>query len=112
MDMCTFRARSKVAFMLIGAAALLAASAAEARRSHHFDGPVEATVIEVLDGDTFLAEAHIWPGQVIEVNVRIRGIDAPEMKSRCETEHLLALRARDALSGILGGSDVKLSNIG
>jgi endonuclease YncB( thermonuclease family) len=96
---------------LFGAAALIA-SPGHARPRHSFDGPVEATVVEVLDGDTFLADAHIWPGQIIEVHIRIRGIDAPEMKSRCETEHLAALRARDALSNLLGGGNVKLSNIG
>src|SRR5262245_4489869 len=103
-------ARSRQPITLI-AMALLFASPADAG-SHGFDGPVNATVVEVLDGDTFLAEAHVWPGQVVRVNVRVRGIDAPEMESRCETEHLAALRAQDALSMLLGDGDVKLSNIG
>jgi micrococcal nuclease len=77
-----------------------------------FPGPVEATVIDVLDGDTFLADAHIWPGHSVRVNVRIRGIDAPEMKSRCAAEHSAALRARDVLAGLLGGAQVSISNIG
>jgi endonuclease YncB( thermonuclease family) len=74
-------------------------------------GPVQARVVSVLDGDTFLADALVWPGQTIRVNVRIRGIDAPEMKSRCPVEHAAALAARDALSRLIGGGSVSISNI-
>jgi endonuclease YncB( thermonuclease family) len=45
------------------------------------------------------------------VNVRIRGVDAPEMKSRCPTEHAAALAARDVLSRLLGGGSVSIFNI-
>jgi endonuclease YncB( thermonuclease family) len=45
-------------------------------------GPVEAIVVKVIDGDTFVADAAVWPGQTVRVNIRIRGIDAPEMKRR------------------------------
>jgi endonuclease YncB( thermonuclease family) len=77
-----------------------------------FDGPVEANVVDVLDGDTFLADALVWPGQSLRINIRIRGIDAPEMKSRCRSEHDAALRARDGLADILGVEPILLSNIG
>ncbi|MBX3583882.1 MAG: thermonuclease family protein [Rhizobiaceae bacterium] len=74
-------------------------------------GPVEATVLKVLDGDTFLAEAHVWPGHSVRINIRIRGIDAPEMKARCGAERIAANRARDALSGLLSAGPVLISNI-
>ena len=73
-------------------------------------GPVEARVLSVLDGDTFRAEAHVWPGHYVKVNVRIRGIDAPEMKARCASERVAALSARDALQGMLGNT-VAIANI-
>lgn len=76
-----------------------------------FAGPVEASVVHVLDGDTFVADAFVWPGQTIRVNVRIRGIDAPEMKSRCAGEHLAAEKAREALAALLGDGGVSISNI-
>ena len=76
-----------------------------------FRGPVEAIVVEVLDGDTFLADASVWPGQTVRVNIRIRGIDAPEMKARCDAERAAALRARDALALLFGGDPVAISNI-
>lgn len=76
-----------------------------------FRGPVEAVVVEVLDGDTFLAEALVWPGHTVRVNVRIRGIDAPEMKARCDAERTAALRARDALASMFGEGSIAISNI-
>ncbi len=95
-------------FGIAAAAALVAAADAGER----FHGPVEAVVLDVLDGDTFLADALVWPGQSVRVNVRIRGIDAPEMKSRCAGEHRAALRARDMLAELIEDKTVSISDIG
>jgi endonuclease YncB( thermonuclease family) len=57
-------------------------------------------------------DALVWPGQSLRINIRIRGIDAPEMKSRCGAEHAAALRAREALASLLGDGPVSISNIG
>jgi micrococcal nuclease len=111
MDSRAFSTRLITAASLAVAVSMLFAVPADARKRGNFEGPVEATVLDVLDGDTFLAEAHVWPGQVIEVNVRVRGIDAPEMKSRCEAEHIAALKARKALIELIG-ERVRISNIG
>jgi micrococcal nuclease len=94
------------------AVAFLLSPAASAEAAKSFKGPVEATVIEIIDGDTFLAEAHVWPGHSVRVNIRVRGIDAPEMKSRCERERLAALHAREVLAELLGTGAVSISNIG
>jgi len=75
-------------------------------------GPVWATILRVIDGDTFVADAHVWPGETVEVSVRIRGIDAPEIHSRCIAERAAAERARDRLIQLLGGDSVLISNIG
>ena len=40
-----------------------------------------AEVLRVFDGDTFEARVRIWPGTDVTTKVRIRGIDAPEMKA-------------------------------
>lgn len=77
-----------------------------------FAGPVEARVLSVLDGDTFVAEAHVWPGQFVRINVRIRGVDAPEMKGRCALERQAARQARDVLMLMLGEDPIVISNIG
>jgi endonuclease YncB( thermonuclease family) len=108
MDSRSFHERKSVpgyAAMLAGVV-LFAAEPAYAAKS--FRGPVEATVVEVIDGDTFLAEAHIWPGQSVRVNIRVRGIDAPEMKSRCESERVAALHARAVLAELIGGGAISI----
>lgn len=69
-----------------------------------FPGPVTARVVRVIDGDTFVAEALIWPGHVLTVNIRLRGIDAPELRARCGEEREAALRARRALEELIGGA--------
>ncbi|WP_265516336.1 thermonuclease family protein [Nitratireductor luteus] len=75
-------------------------------------GPVAAEVLRVLDGDTFVAEALIWPRQKITVSVRLRGIDAPEIRSRCLAEKAAGIAAREALATLLGRQGVTISNIG
>lgn len=71
-----------------------------------------ADVVRVLDGDTFEARVRIWPGMEVTTRVRLRGIDAPEMKSRCHDERVKALAARDALARILSEGTVGISRIG
>lgn len=75
-------------------------------------GPVEVRVEKVLDGDTFVGVAHVWPGHSVRVSVRIRGIDAPELKSRCAAERGAAETARRALEQLLAEAPVEISNIG
>jgi endonuclease YncB( thermonuclease family) len=94
-----------------GAVALLVAVHDAAARDE-ISGPVAATVLRVIDGDTFVAEAHVWPGETVQVSVRIRGIDAPELHSRCPRERLAAAEARDALVALLDRRKVRITNIG
>jgi endonuclease YncB( thermonuclease family) len=75
-------------------------------RSGH---PVE--VLRVLDGDTFEARVRLWPGLEITTKVRLRGIDAPELRARCEEERAKAIAARDALQAILNQGDVGISAV-
>lgn len=95
------------------ASILLASATAEsAERRETFPGPVSAAVRAVIDGDSFRADAAVWPGHTISVMVRIRGIDAPERRARCRAEREGARRAREALAGMIDGSTVIISNIG
>ncbi|WP_246727835.1 thermonuclease family protein [Chelativorans sp. Marseille-P2723] len=74
-------------------------------------GPVEAQVLRVIDGDTFVAEARVWPGQTITVSVRIRGVDAPELRSRCAREKAAGAKARAELEQMIGGATVRIYNV-
>lgn len=79
----------------------------------HIKGPIAAEVLRVLDGDTVEVRAYPWPQQSVDVLVRLRGIDAPEIHSRCETERARAEMARARLSGMVTGQKhVLLTDIG
>ena len=74
---------------------------------HH---PVD--VIRTIDGDTFLARVHLSPGHKPITRVRLRGIDAPELKAACPDELRMAEAATGALRALLGEGEVAISNIG
>jgi len=74
---------------------------------HH---PVD--VIRTIDGDTFEARVHLSPGLDPMSRVRLRGIDAPELKASCPQELQMAEAAREALRGLLGEGEVAIFNIG
>ncbi len=69
-------------------------------------------VIRTIDGDTFLARVHLSPGLDPTTRVRLRGIDAPELKAACPEELQMAEAATDALRALLGEGEVTISNIG
>lgn len=41
---------------------------------------VSAQMVRVIDGDTFLATASIWPGLEAALTVRVLGVDTPELR--------------------------------
>jgi endonuclease YncB( thermonuclease family) len=69
-------------------------------------------VLYTIDGDTFEARVHLLPGMDLKTRVRLRGIDAPELKAQCAQELKLAETASDALRGLLGAGSVTIYNIG
>ena len=69
-------------------------------------------VIRTIDGDTFEARVHVEPGLDLNTRVRLRGIDAPELKASCAQELRMAEAATGALRALLGEGDVMIFNIG
>jgi len=69
-------------------------------------------VIRTIDGDTFEARVHLAPGQDVMTRVRLRGIDAPELKAACSEELRLAEAATEALRDLLRQGEVAIYNIG
>jgi endonuclease YncB( thermonuclease family) len=69
-------------------------------------------VVRVVDGDTFEARVHLWPGLEMTTRVRLRGIDAPEMKGACAEELRMAEASGEALRALLADGDVAIFNIG
>ena len=69
-------------------------------------------VIRTIDGDTFEVRVHLAPGPDLYTRVRLRGIDAPELKASCARELQMAQAATVALRDLLGQGDVAIYNIG
>lgn len=73
---------------------------------------MEAEILRIIDGDTLLVEAEPWPQQKMEVYVRIRGIDAPELKSKCEQIRQAGIGAQHALEALTAKSPrIRLTRI-
>lgn len=69
-------------------------------------------VLRTIDGDTFEAKVHLWPGLDLVTRVRLRGIDAPELKAACAEELRMAQAASEALRNLLSEGEVTIFNIG
>lgn len=90
----------------------LCAHAFESGKRIEIAGPVSAEIIRVIDGDTILVAARPWPQQTMEVYVRLRGIDAPELKSSCAAVRDAGRQARAALSDLTRDQhDIQLMRI-
>lgn len=85
------------------------AAIAESRRV--IDGPVQAHLVRVVDGDTIEVLARIWPDHYVETLVRLAGIDAPELRGRCAAETALAQRARARLADLVAGARLRLVEV-
>jgi micrococcal nuclease len=100
--------------LILSALILLQPMAAEASGRANLrapiEGPVEAILISVIDGDTLLVEAKPWPQHSVTVLVRIRGIDAPELKAKCANARRDAERAKERLTALAHGR-IRLTNI-
>lgn len=72
----------------------------------------EGKVVKVYDGDTITVAAKLpYPDSPIyRFSVRLNGIDSPEIKSKSSTEKMLAVNAREALSGRILNQIVQLKN--
>ena len=76
-----------------------------------FPGPIPALFTRIIDGDTFEARIRVWFGQEITTLVRLRGFDAPELKSRCPAEAQGARQASQLLEDFLRDSPIELRDI-
>ena len=74
-------------------------------------GAYLALVLLVTDGDTFRARVEIWPGIETVTAVRIRGIDTPELRGKCQAEKDKAIAARERLRALLAAGPVQLFHV-
>lgn len=67
-----------------------------------FDSPPSpAEALRVIDGDTVEMRVHVWLGQDVTTHVRLRGVDAPELRSSCRAETDAAARAHERLRALV-----------
>lgn len=71
-------------------------------------GPYRAEIVRVIDGDTVEARIRVWLGLDVTTSIRIRDIDAPELRGDCPEA---GAASRDHLVRLLGSAPVSVSNI-
>lgn len=83
-----------------------------ASAENRVSGPIAVEVVSVHDGDSFTAVANMWPEQFVRTKVRVAGIDAPEINSRCDRERRLAREARELTEKFLkSGAPIVIQNV-
>jgi micrococcal nuclease len=73
-------------------------------------------VIKVYDGDTITVATSLpfrdKPETVYRFSVRLKGIDTPELRTKCPEEKQVAQLARNALAELCLGQIVQLQDVG
>ena len=73
-------------------------------------------IVKVYDGDTVTISARIritetQSTKLFRFNVRLRGIDSPEIKTKNDNERILGIEARDGLRSLIMNEIVTLENV-
>ena len=89
----------------------VAAAGSSAHAAEVLPGPYQGAVERVVDGDTLAVRVNVWIGQDLQVLVRLRGIDAPEIRGRCLSERARAQAATARLAKLVAGGTVELRQI-
>lgn len=73
-------------------------------------------IVRVYDGDTVTIAARFkvdgeYIPKLFRFNVRLRGIDSPELRTKNDIEKKLAIKSRDALKDLIINKMVRLENV-
>ncbi len=61
----------------------------------HFGNATVSEIVRVYDGDTFTVNLSEWPSIIgQEINIRVNGVDTPEIRGKCSYEKSMAKRAK------------------
>ena len=72
----------------------------------HISGPISAAVTHIIDGDTIGVVLTPWLHTNVRTNVRIAGIDTPEIRRpKCEEERAKGHLAVEHITQLLGAVD-------
>ena len=67
-----------------------------------------AKVIEIIDGDTFIVEIQSWPQHYIKTRIRLKNIDTPEIRGKCDFEKRKAQQAKAFLEKLIPAGTIIL----
>lgn len=78
-----------------------------------FGDVVVSEVTSIYDADTFRVTIKGWPDIIGErMSVRVLGVDAPEIRGKCESEKLAARRAKQfTVNALRSATKVELRDI-
>jgi endonuclease YncB( thermonuclease family) len=105
-----------LAGVIVGAGATIASVKRDPTPVRVVERPVgsaalPASALSVIDGDTLEARITVFPGQEIVTRIRLAGVDAPERRGRCASERDAAEKATRALSAMVEGRRLTLTEI-
>jgi len=94
-----------VLFMLVSSAGFAA--------DKRFGNVVVSEVTSIYDADTFRVNIKSWPDIIgSRMSVRVMGVDAPEIRGKCESEKKAARLAKQfTVEFLRSGSYIELRNI-
>jgi endonuclease YncB( thermonuclease family) len=69
-------------------------------------------LVKVIDGDTIRVELQDVPSIFEQIEIRFRGIDAPEIHGKCDREKFMALAAKEFVIGkLLKAKEITLTKV-
>lgn len=82
-------------------------------RSNNYGNAIILEVTSIYDADTFRADIEGYPAIVGDrMSIRINGIDAPELRGKCEKEKRLARKAKQfTVEHLRSAKNITLKNI-
>jgi endonuclease YncB( thermonuclease family) len=94
-------------------AVLLATLASFSAHAANYGSAVVAEITSVYDADTFRVNIANWPAIAGErIPIRVRGVDAPEIRARCDAEKYAAREAKQfTVAALRGAQVVELHNM-
>ncbi len=71
------------------------------------------TVERIIDGDTLEVKINIWPGIAGNFSIRVRGVQAPEIKRPdCDEEYKWGMKAKSKVEQLYSvGSKVRIQKV-
>lgn len=97
--------------LLCGMATVCAQTVEQQEISVEPSAAVIALVTDAYDGDTLSVEAPIWPDIVWAGNVRVRGVDTPEIQGACDSEKRWAVASRNFVMNLLLDETIILADV-